>query len=106
MLAMLALAGIAQAANDKLVIQDLTMEAGSSVTLEVALENETTNLMGFQCDIVLPEGLTLKLKNNGKPEAKLGSRFEDTVHSISSSVTSSAAIVRWTGVWHARIRSV
>ena len=91
MLAMLALAGIAQAANDKLVVQDVSMEAGSSVTLNVALENETTNLMGFQCDIVLPEGLTLKLKNNGKPTATLGSRFEDTGHSISSSVTSSGA---------------
>ena len=59
------------------------MEAGTNVAMNVELVNEVTNLMGFQCDIVLPEGLTLKLKNNGKPEAKLGSRFEDTVHSIS-----------------------
>jgi len=88
---MLAWAGIAQAANDKLVVQDVSMEAGSSVTLDVALENETTNLMGFQCDIVLPEGLTLKLKGNGKPAAKLSSRFEETEHSISTSVTSSGA---------------
>ena len=91
MLAMLAIAGIAQAANNKLVVQNMTMEAGSSVTLNVALENETTNLMGFQCDIVLPEGLTLKLKNNGKPAATLSDRFEDTGHSVSSSVTSSGA---------------
>ena len=91
MLAMLALAGIAKAANNKLVVQDMSLEPGSSVTLDVALENETTNLMGFQCDIVLPEGLTLKLKNNGKPSASLGDRFEDTEHSISSSVTSSGA---------------
>jgi len=89
--AMLTLAGIAQAANDKLVVQDVSMETGSSVTLDVVLENETTNLMGFQCDIVLPEGLTLKLKSNGKPAATLGSRFEDTGHSISSSVISSGA---------------
>ena len=89
--AMLVLAGIAQAANDKLTVQDVSMESGSSVSLDVVLENETTNLMGFQCDIVLPEGLSLKLKSNGKPAATLGSRFEDTGHTISSSVTSSGA---------------
>ena len=44
MVAMLVMAGIAQAANDKLSVQDISMEAGSSVILDVALENETTNL--------------------------------------------------------------
>lgn len=38
-----------------------------------------------QCDIVLPEGLTLALKDNDTPAAKLGERFVTTGHSISSS---------------------
>ena len=78
MTAMLAMAGITQAANNKLVVQDMQLEPGNSVTMAVVLENETTNLMGFQCDIVLPEGLSLKLKANGKPAATLGGRFEET----------------------------
>ena len=41
--------------------------------------------MGCQCDISLPEGLTLELKTNGKPKGTLGERFKDTDHSISSS---------------------
>ena len=34
---------------------------------------------------MLPEGLTLALKDNGKPDATLGERFSTTEHSISSS---------------------
>ena len=65
---MLAWAGIAHAAN-VLTVQDVEVAPGGSVTLSVSLDNETTNLMGWQCDIVLPEGLTLALKENGKPDA-------------------------------------
>jgi hypothetical protein len=49
------------------------------------MNNETTNLMEWQCDIKLPDGLTLALKNNGRPIAVLGERFATTEHSISSS---------------------
>ena len=80
----LAFAGINQAA-DILMVQDLEVAAGESVTLNIELNNTTTNLMGWQCDISLPEGLTLELKANGKPKGTLGERFKDTDHSISSS---------------------
>ena len=80
----LAVAGTAQAA-DILKVQDVKVKAGESTELSIELENETTNLMGWQCDIVLPEGLTLALKANGKPAATLGERFATTEHSISSS---------------------
>ena len=80
----LAVAGTAQA-TDILKVQGVEVTPGESVALNIELENETTNLMGWQCDIVLPEGLSLKLKNNGKPIAVLGERFATTEHSISSS---------------------
>ena len=81
---MLAVAGTAYAANI-LKVQDVELVPGESVALSIELDNETTNLMGWQCDIVLPEGLSLALKNNGKPIAVLGERFATTEHSISSS---------------------
>ena len=80
----LAFAGITHAA-DILKVQDVEIAAGESVTLNIELNNTTTNLMGWQCDISLPEGLTLELKANGKPKGTLGERFKDTDHSISSS---------------------
>lgn len=80
----LAFVGIAQAANT-LKVQGVEVAPGESVTLSIELDNETTNLMGWQCDIVLPEGLSLALKANGKPAAMLGYRFSTTEHSISSS---------------------
>ena len=70
--------------EDVLTVQNLTVTPGESATLNVELENETTNLMGWQCDIVLPEGLSLELKSNGKPAATLGDRFSTTGHTISS----------------------
>ena len=76
-------------AGDRLFVADVHMESGSSVTLDIALDNESTDLMGFQCDIVLPKGLSLALKSNGKPAAILGTRFDETSHTLSSSVTSS-----------------
>ena len=80
----LAFAGIAHATNT-LKVQGVEMAPGESVTLSIELDNEATNLMGWQCDIVLPEGLSLALKANGKPAAMLGYRFSTTEHSISSS---------------------
>lgn len=80
----LALAGITHAA-DVLKIQNVSMASGESVNLNIELTNTTTNLMGWQCDISLPEGLTLELKSNGKPVANLGNRFSTTEHKISSS---------------------
>ncbi len=81
----LAFAGITQAA-DILKVQDVEVASGESVTLNIEMTNTTTNLMGWQCDISLPEGLTLELKSNGKPKATLGERFSTTEHTISSSI--------------------
>ena len=72
-------------ADDVLTIPAVQLEPGETVDLNIELSNTSTNLMGWQCDISLPEGLSLVLKANGRPEAKLGNRFKDmTNHSISS----------------------
>lgn len=92
LLLVLAFAGIAHAADTLYVSpQNVQIVPGESVTLSVELDNETTNLMGWQCDILLPEGLSLALKNNGKPAAMLGSRFATTEHTISSNRLSNGA---------------
>jgi len=72
-------------ATDALRVANVGIAPGESATLSIEMNNETTNLMGWQCDIVLPENLSLALKANGKPAATLGDRFMATVHSISSS---------------------
>lgn len=87
---LLAYAGIAQATNT-LRVGDVELAPGGSVTLSIELENDATNLMGWQCDIILPEGFSLALKTNGKPASSLGSRFSTTEHSISSSCLSNGA---------------
>ena len=80
----LACAGVSHA-DDILTVKNVEVNPGESVTLEVELSNTSTNLMGWQCDISLPEGLTLELKENGRPKATLGERFSTTRHVISSS---------------------
>ena len=70
--------------KNELIIEDLTIGSGESATLSIGLDNETTNLMGWQCDILLPEGLSLELKENGRPAARLGDRFSTTGHTITS----------------------
>ena len=79
--------GITHAA-DILTVQDIVVAPGESMTLNIELNNTTTNLMGWQCDINLPESLTLELKDNGKPAATLGDRFSTTEHKISSTCLS------------------
>ena len=73
-------------AADVMKVLPVTVELGKTVTISIDLDNETTNLMGWQCDISLPTGMTLKLKKNGNPEAILGNRFKETGHSISTSI--------------------
>ena len=81
---------ISHAANT-LKVQDVEMTPGESISLNIELNNTTMNLMGWQCDIVLPNGLSLALKSNGKPIATLGSRFYTTEHTISSNVLSNGS---------------
>ena len=76
--------GITHAA-DILTVKDVEVASGGRVTLNIVLANTTTNLMGWQCDVSLPQWLTLELNTDGKPKVTLGERFSTTNHSISSS---------------------
>ena len=87
---MFASVNIVQAANT-LKVQSVQITPGGNIPLNIELENTTGNLMGWQCDIVLPKGLSLALKANGKPAATLGSRFSTTEHTISTNVLSNGA---------------
>lgn len=90
MAAVLALAGTAHA-GDTLKVEDATLTPGDSVTLAIGLESEATDLMGWQCDIVLPEGLALAVAEDGSPSATLGGRFAPTAHAIFTGRTEDGA---------------
>ena len=45
-------------AEDRLYIEDLEIAAGETQSMEILLDNETV-FTAFQCDIYLPEGLTV-----------------------------------------------
>ena len=77
--------------SDELAVQDIAVMPSGSTALAITLDNTTTNLMGWQCDIELPEGLVLYLKENGKSAATLGNRFVTTEHTIASSRLSNGA---------------
>lgn len=70
---------------EMLIVQDVQVLPGESVKINVELNNTTSNLMGWQCDVSLPEGVALELKADGRPNATLGERFATTGHTILSS---------------------
>ena len=88
---MLMLVGVAYSANNRLKVQDVSIKPGETRTLNIELENESSNLMGWQCDITLPTGFSLELNKKNKPIVKLGDRFSTTEHTASSSVLSNGS---------------
>ena len=68
--------------NNKLTVTDMTQCSGGRGVLNVLLTDEET-IMGFQFDLVLPEGVTVA-ENEGKLLAALTGNAVNT-HSISSS---------------------
>ncbi len=72
------------------VLDDATLRAGRSALLPVALtnENETT---AFQCDIYLPEGITLQKTDKGKYDITLAEERKDD-HTVTSSLQNDGAI--------------
>ncbi len=72
------------------VMNDATLRAGRSAQLPVALtnENETT---AFQCDVYLPEGITLLKTDKGKYDITLAEERKDD-HTVTSSLQNDGAI--------------
>ncbi|MBQ2969442.1 MAG: leucine-rich repeat protein [Bacteroidaceae bacterium] len=72
------------------VVDDATLRAGRSALLPVALTNED-EITAFQCDIYLPEGITLLTTNKGKYDITLAEERKDD-HTVTSSLQNDGAI--------------
>ena len=53
-------------------VEDVQMQAGETKTVSISLTNTETNLVGFQIDLTLPEGISIN-----KAGCSLGSRIVD-----------------------------
>ncbi len=68
-MAWLALAG---AWADNISAENITLQAGGTKTVDISLTNTETNLVGFQMDLTLPDGISIN-----KSGCSLSSRFSD-----------------------------
>jgi len=70
--------------QNNLVLNNMTLCAGQSDLFPVALTNES-EVAAFQCDICLPEGITLQQNNKGKYDITLDENRADD-HTITSAL--------------------
>ncbi len=64
--------GILSALADNISVADVTIEPGGTATVGICLNNTETNLVSFQMDLTLPEGISVN-----KAGCSLSSRFTD-----------------------------
>ena len=73
---------------DNLTVANVELKPGESKNVAISLENPTKKYTAFQFDLELPEGVTVELKNNGKPKISLNEdRIDDhtlTVQNLGS----------------------
>jgi len=63
---------------ENLTVANVELKPGESKNVAISLENPTKKYTAFQFDLVLPEGVTIELKNNGKPKISLNEdRIDD-----------------------------
>ena len=63
---------------DNLTVAEVELKAGESKEIAINLVNPTNKYTAFQFDLVLPDGVTIEQKNNGKPKASLNEdRIDD-----------------------------
>ena len=68
---------------DNLTISNVEMKAGDTKSISIGLDNTSKKYTGFQFDLVLPEGVTIAKKDNGKLNASLnGDRIDDHTLSV------------------------
>ena len=73
LLSLVVLMGLTSAmATDEIICNDFSISRGETKTFSIQLSNETTNYVGFQMDLTLPEGLTIN-----KAGCSLSNRFTD-----------------------------
>ena len=78
---LLVLLGMQAKAEDRVVIQSATITAGEEFSLPIELINEV-DYVGFQMDIVLPDGISFVLNKKGKV-VPVGTDRLDETHSLS-----------------------
>ena len=63
---------------DNLTVANVELKAGETKEIAINLVNPTNKYTAFQFDLVLPDGVTIEQKNNGKPKASLNEdRIDD-----------------------------
>ena len=72
---MLVIAGKISADNS-IFVADISMKAGEKQKIEICLNN-TTTFMAFQFDLVLPEGISIAKKKNGKDDVAFNEDRKD-----------------------------
>ena len=58
-MALAVLVGLCGSANDRFYIEDFTINPGETLTVSILLDNETA-YTAFQCDLYLPDGLSVE----------------------------------------------
>ena len=66
------LLGLSHLQADNISVPDVTIEPGQSATVAISLNNTEANLVSFQMDLTLPEGISIN-----KSGCSLSSRFTD-----------------------------
>ena len=74
---------LAQETTDKLTIDDFTIKAGGTTTVDVKMTQNDATYTALQFEIYLPEGVGIATNDKGKLDITKGEMCEDT-HSISS----------------------
>ena len=66
-----------RAAAEGLTVQNITIPKGGEATLEIALENPTTEFAAFQFNVDLASGITVGLNAKGKLDYTKGERLDE-----------------------------
>ncbi len=73
--------------DDIIVVEEVTAIKGQQTSMNIDLENKTTNLTAFQFDLTLPDGISLSLNDKGKYVVTKTERFEDDDQTLNISKT-------------------
>ena len=73
--------------DDNIVVEEVTAIKGQQTSMNIDLENKTTNLTAFQFDLTLPDGISLSLNDKGKYVVTKTDRFEDDDQTLNISKT-------------------
>lgn len=78
--------------DNVIYVDNFETKAGSEIVLPVVMRN-TEDIIAFQFDLTLPEGLSFKLDSRGRPVVKLNyTRTNEGDHTLSSRIQDSGAL--------------